>query len=130
LPLADAPAPTIGPNALGAGVSEAAFDQFTVASFNVQRFYDDVDDPGGDTKLTSANYANRLAKASSVIRGALKSPDVIALEEVEKLSVLQDLANRVNADLGLPANTPLISKRATIPVASTSVSSSALASIP
>ena len=103
LPVPNAvPAPIVGANMLGAGVSAAPARQFTVASFNVQRFYDITNDPESDVPLTAENYAARLAKASLVIRTALHAPDIIALQEVEKLSVLQDLANTINADLGIP----------------------------
>jgi predicted extracellular nuclease len=103
LPVRDAlPAPIVGANMTGSGVSAALASQFTVASFNVQRFYDTTNDAESDVPLTAENYAARLQKASLVIRSALRAPDVIALQEVEKLSVLQDLANEINADLAMP----------------------------
>jgi hypothetical protein len=73
-------------------------DEFTVASANLQRFYDDVDDPGGDTVLTATAFQNRLRKASLMIRNALRLPDIIGVEEIENLSALNALAARVNAD--------------------------------
>jgi predicted extracellular nuclease len=93
----------IGANGSGTGVTAAPASQFTVASFNVQRFFDTTNDGGiSDVPLTLQNYANRLAKSSLVIRTALRAPDVIALQEVENLGVLDDIADTVNADLGLP----------------------------
>jgi predicted extracellular nuclease len=73
-----------------------------VASYNLQRFFDIVNDPGSDVPLGAANYNDRLAKASLVIRTMLHMPDVLAVQEVEKLAVLQDLAARINADAGMP----------------------------
>lgn len=71
----------------------------SIATINLQRFYDNVDDPGfGDPILTTTAYNNRLAKASLAIRNVLMYPDVIGVAEVEKLSVLQAIASRVNAD--------------------------------
>lgn len=73
-------------------------NEFTIASFNMERFYDTVNDPGGDVALTADAYGRRLAKASLTIRNVLRTPDIIGVEEVEKLSVLQAIAARVNAD--------------------------------
>jgi uncharacterized protein len=101
LPVPSAPG-IAGPNAAGTGVSAAGPTQFTVASFNLQRFYDTVNDPGGDVPLTPENYARRLAKASLGIRTALRLPDIVAVQEVEKLEALQDLAQQVNLDSGRP----------------------------
>ena len=79
-----APAPTSG--------------EFTVATLQLQHFYDTIDDPGNDVPLTTAAYNGRLNKASLAIRNLLLMPDIIAVQEVEKLSVLQALANKVNND--------------------------------
>ncbi len=74
-------------------------DELTVASFNVQRFFDDVDAAGiAEPVLTPAVFAARLAKASLIVRTVLHSPDIVGLQEVENLSTLQALADRVNAD--------------------------------
>ena len=80
---------------------------------------------GSDPVLTAGAYDNRLAKASIAIRNHLLNPDIIAVQEVEKLSVLTDLAARILADAG-PAGpaTTRTSSRATTPAASTSASSS------
>lgn len=73
--------------------------EFTVASFNMERFYDTVNDAGvSDVALTSTAFANRLNKASLAIRNVLYSPDVIGIAEMENLSTLQALADKVNAD--------------------------------
>jgi predicted extracellular nuclease len=101
LPVPSSPG-TAGPNAPPNGVPAAGPTQFTVASFNMQRFLDDQNDPLVDeTVLAPANFANRIAKASLVIRKALNLPDIIAVQEVEHLSTLQAIADRVNADAGL-----------------------------
>lgn len=104
LPVPNAlPAPVVGPNMAGTGVSAAPPRQFTVASFNVQRFFDTVNDDGiSDVPLTTENYDGRLAKASLVIRESLHAPDIIAVQEVENLSVLRDLASTISAELGKP----------------------------
>ena len=73
-------------------------DELTVASFNVERFYDDINDPNGDAVLTATAYANRLNKVSLAIRNVLNTPDIIGMIEVEKLTVLQAIATKVNSD--------------------------------
>ncbi len=74
-------------------------DELTVATFNVERFYDDINDPVvSDVALTTTAYNNRLNKVSLAIRNVLRSPDIIGMVEVEKLSVLQAIAAKVNAD--------------------------------
>ncbi|MCX6319275.1 MAG: nuclease [Bacteroidetes bacterium] len=73
-------------------------NELTVGSFNLQRFYDNVDDPGGDAVLTATAYNNRLNKASLAIRNALNTPDVLGVIEVENLAVLGTLANKINTD--------------------------------
>jgi len=84
---------------LPTGAMAATPTQFTVASFNMQRFYDTVNDAGtSDVALTAAAFEHRLTKASAVIRTALSLPDVVAVQEMENLSTLQTLAARVNAD--------------------------------
>jgi len=76
--------------------------EFTVASYNLQRFYDDVDDPAFGSSyeavLSTAQFTGRLAKASLGIRDYMRTPDVVGVVEVENLSTLQALATRINSD--------------------------------
>jgi predicted extracellular nuclease len=76
--------------------------EFTVATLNLFRLFDDVDDPPDgprdDFVVSAAEYARRLAKFSAHIREVLDSPDILAVQEAEKLEVLQDLAARIVAD--------------------------------
>jgi predicted extracellular nuclease len=81
-----------------AGVAGAAPNQFTVASFNMERFFDTTDDPGGDVALTPAALQLRLTKASLAIRLALNNPDIVAVQEVENLAVLWQLAQQIDGD--------------------------------
>ncbi len=75
----------------------------TVASFNLQHFYDTNDDPNSDVVLTAQAFSNRLAKASLAIRNVINTPDILALEEVENLSTAQALAARIDTDAGVNA---------------------------
>jgi hypothetical protein len=74
-------------------------NEFTVASFNMERFFDTADDPGvGDVVLTAAAFAKRLNKASLAIRNVLRTPDILGVQEVENITTLQALATRINGD--------------------------------
>jgi len=78
---------------------EPGANEFTVASYNLERFYDDVNDADVDDSVASATaYQKRLQKASLGIRDFLHAPDVLVAIEIEKLAVLQALAARINAD--------------------------------
>jgi hypothetical protein len=72
--------------------------EYTVASFNLQRLYDTVDDPGSEPRPTDTAYATRLRKLSAVVRDYLHMPDILGVQEAEKLQVLQDLAARIDTD--------------------------------
>src|SRR5262249_9141747 len=57
---------------------------FTVASFNMERFFDTTDDPSvDDVALTATAFANRLNKASIAIRVGLRTPDILGVQEME-----------------------------------------------
>ncbi|MGA3129887.1 MAG: choice-of-anchor D domain-containing protein [Terracidiphilus sp.] len=92
-------------------VPAAASDEFRVAAYNIERFYntnsaDDIDyNPvTGETEKSSAvdvtptAYANRLAKVSLAIRHVLGNPDIVTLEEPENESVITDIAAQISAD--------------------------------
>ncbi|HSK79401.1 MAG TPA: IPTL-CTERM sorting domain-containing protein [Thermoanaerobaculia bacterium] len=73
--------------------------EFTVASYNLERFYDTVDAAGtSDVVLTAAALDKRLNKASLAIRDFLRMPDILGVVEMENLTNLQALAARISAD--------------------------------
>ena len=85
--------------------------EYTVGALNLFRLFDDVDDPGSadNGQVASAvEYAGRLAKFSSYVRDVLLAPDVLAVSEVESLSVLADLADRIEADDPAVVYTPYL----------------------
>lgn len=97
------PDPTTPPGVTGNRIAQPvptpATDEFTVVSFNLERFFDDVDDPNlSEPVLTAQAWQNRLAKASLVLRNYLHTPDIVGVEEVENLSALSALAAKLNAD--------------------------------
>jgi uncharacterized protein len=70
-----------------------------VASFNLERFFDTIDDPSvGDVVLTAAAFQNRLRKASLYIRRLLHLPHIIGVQEVENLATLRALADTLNRE--------------------------------
>ncbi len=74
-------------------------DELTIATFNLERFFDDADAPGtSDVVLSSGALASRISKVSLGIRNVLQMPDVIGFQEIENLSVLQAIAGKVNSD--------------------------------
>ena len=73
--------------------------EFTVGTQNVLRLFDTVDDPDVDDDVpTPAQYAARLAKLSRLVREALGAPDVLAIQEVENIGALEDMAAAIRAD--------------------------------
>lgn len=73
-------------------VTEPGF--LAIGTFNLHNLFDPFDDPlTQDTVLSSSEYQRRLEKRALAIV-QLGMPAVLAVQEVESLAVLQDLANR------------------------------------
>lgn len=90
-------ATTTGPAPRAARAANA--DEFTIAGYNLERFFDTVNDPTtGEPVLTASAFANRLGKASLAVRDYLNAPDILATVEVENLTTLQTLASKINGD--------------------------------
>ena len=91
------PVVTGGPTATA--VTVATGREFTVATFNMQRFFDtDNDLDIGEPVLTPTAFNGRLNKASLAIRAFMHMPDIIGIEEIENLATLQALAARISVD--------------------------------
>ncbi len=92
--------PGVSPGAGVSSVPAARPEEVTVGALNFERFYDTVNAPSpiGDVVLTPTAYQNRLNKASLTIRNVLRTPDILAVVEMENLATLQDLAAKVSAD--------------------------------
>ncbi len=75
--------------------------ELTIASFNLEHFYDDQQD-GVNTPfevvLTTPTYQGRLAKASMAIRNVLHTPDILGVQEAENLGVLQAISAKISSD--------------------------------
>ncbi len=94
---------TVDPVTLPRMVWPREIGEFTVGSLNLYRLFDDVDDPiddqgRNDAVVSTAEYTTRLVKLSAHIRLVLDAPDVLAVQEAEKLGVLEDLADQIAFD--------------------------------
>jgi hypothetical protein len=94
-------------------VPDAPADAISVASFNLLRFFDNVNDPSvGEPVLTTAAFEARLVDTSEAICRYLKTPDVVGVIEIENLATLQRLAEAVNSNVsGACASNPQYSAR-------------------
>lgn len=65
-----------------------------LASWNLQRFYDDKDDPSqvDEPVLSSEAWARRKAKFVSAVTACIGVPHVLLLQEVENAAVVEELA--------------------------------------
>lgn len=68
-------------------VRDRAAGEFTVASQNMHRLL-----------ATEPDYADRLTKHSLLVRTILGAPDVLAVQEVNSITELTDLATRIQTD--------------------------------
>ena len=86
----------VTPAPLPVAVRPASDDEGTIGSLNLFRLFDSVADGTGDAVLPPDEYARRTAKLAAYIVELMRSPDILAVQEVEKLGVLQDLAAAIN----------------------------------
>ncbi len=84
--------PTVEPAGLAAPQGLVAPAGLTIASYNLENLFDAVDDPGtDDTVATPDQYAAALGARGASLARYLGLPDIVAVQEVEKVEVLQDL---------------------------------------
>ena len=82
-------------------VSPAGERELTVGSFNIENFFDDEinsKDVEKEATVPSDVFKTRLAKVSLAIRNVLAMPDILGVIEVENLTVLKKVAEKINAD--------------------------------
>lgn len=82
-------------------VRDAGQGEISVATQNLWRLFDDVDD--GVQVLAPEKYQLKLSKLSRQIADVLQLPDVVAVQEVENARVLSALAEEVARRSGQPA---------------------------
>jgi hypothetical protein len=91
--------PIVTGNIAAVPLADPGPTKFTVAAYNVERFFDTVNDADtDDAVLTPTAFNERLNKLSLVVRDLMRTPDILGLEEVENLTTLQSIAEKINAD--------------------------------
>ncbi len=79
--------------------STLASETFSILSQNMNRLFDDVDNRLGKLE-TTARYRQRIELTASKLIHYYDTPEIIALQEVENIHVLQDIADRVRQSGG------------------------------
>ena len=90
--------PTVSGGLTVVPVPAAAAGETTIGDQNFERFYTTTRNATGATIITAAAYELRKAKASLAIRNVFHTPDIFAIEEMEDIATLNDLAARVSSD--------------------------------
>jgi endonuclease/exonuclease/phosphatase family metal-dependent hydrolase len=80
-------------------VRAASGSELAVATQNLHRFFDDVDD-GGGPRLDAAEYRRRLRQLARQLDEVLRRPAVVAVQEAEHQKALADLAAELHARTG------------------------------
>jgi predicted extracellular nuclease len=72
-------------------------EQFTIATFNLENHFDTVDDTGDEAepKPTAEQLAHKQSKLANAISTVLGCPTFIGIQEVEKATLLLELATAV-----------------------------------
>ncbi len=100
--LADANDRPVAENINGfVSVKAAGERELTVASFNIENFFDDETNSGrvqNEDVVSKEVFKTRLNKVSLAIRNVLSMPDVLGIVEVENLKVLKKIAAKMSAD--------------------------------
>jgi predicted extracellular nuclease len=89
----------VTPATLPRPVRARSIGEFTVGSLNLYRLFDDSDDPAdpaGRDDFVDAAYPTRRAKLAAYILDVLDAPDILGVQEAEKIEVLQDLAGEIS----------------------------------
>lgn len=84
-----------------------ADESLTILSQNLKRFFDDVDD-GNRVKIESpGRYQQRIKIAAEKLLVEFNAPDIVALQEVENINVLREVAAQVSKSGG-PSYQPVL----------------------
>jgi uncharacterized protein len=67
----------------------------TLVSQNMNRFFDDKDDGKHEKIVRSTTYQKRIKMLADKILTGFAKPDILALQEVENLNILKDVAYRL-----------------------------------
>ena len=94
--------PLLGlPNIAVAVTTGGASDEFSIATQNLQRFFDTQDDKSiREPVMTVKRYQHKLSKLAAQVSLVLNNPDIVAVQEVENLTTLRDLADKASSSGG------------------------------
>ncbi len=76
-------------------------ETISIATQNAYNFYNNKNDGKHEKVLSTKNYVLRLNRMSKHIVQSLKSPDIIALQEIENYSTLNDLKKKLKQQYNL-----------------------------
>jgi predicted extracellular nuclease len=93
---------TMVPTATIAAPPRVAAEQFSVATLNLENHFDAVDDTGteAEPKPSPVEIAGKQRKLAHALSHVLNCPTIVGVQEVEKRSLLLDLAAEVAAGCG------------------------------
>lgn len=76
------------------GPPQGQTDRLVIATFNVNNYFDGIDDTGSDSepKPSPAELSLKQTKVAATISEGLHCPDLLGLQEVENEALLMDLA--------------------------------------
>ena len=90
--------------------------QLGVVSQNLDRLFDDIDDRNDAPPVSTRRYRERLARIADLLANEFDSPHLIALQEVENRSVLQQLAKTIHQRHGLSYRPLMAPKTGSSPI--------------
>lgn len=102
------------PSSPASDLREAAPYESRIATFNVENLFDCTDDPGKEDDHPSCSSSNladldtKLTKLSSALTQELDTPELLIVEEVEKVEVLTGDANGFVPGTSMPALLPRV----------------------
>ncbi len=85
--------PVVQPSSNYSGAVPAG--ELSIATFNMANLFDTIDDPEKeDERIGPTEYQRRLKKRAMAIHESLGEPDILAVQEVENITVTLDLLAR------------------------------------
>ncbi len=78
-----------------AALQPASAEPFIILSQNMNRLFDDIDDGNREKILSSTEFRRRVLQAVHKFAEDYSMPQIIALQEVENLNVLQQIAAQI-----------------------------------
>ncbi len=94
--------------ALSLSVPLYAGESIRIASQNMHRFFDNVDDGNNEIIFSDRKFRAKLAAATNTIIERLFLPDILALQEVENRNVLSKVATAVREKTGVQYQVVLV----------------------